>query len=184
MTNSKLERFKRGLFALKTRRFGNAAELMIQRLYDLEDSATTEYDKYDPVNRKRIEIKFSKASRKHKSSISSGNFIDSCLGAEDFRNTILALEDIGRVPFDSNIEQVKPQYFDVLYYGLFFSDCIAIYHIDSGSVKNLPEYSDKQHRGNKGEGQFHLNNRTINAHHIYLERILSYEALYNMFADR
>ena len=31
MTNSKLEQFKRGLFALNTRRFGNAAELIIQR---------------------------------------------------------------------------------------------------------------------------------------------------------
>ena len=52
--------------------------------------------------------------------------------------------------FDCNIQQVKTKEFDVLYYGLFFEDIIHNYRIKSDLVKNIPGYSDKQHRGNVG----------------------------------
>ena len=36
--------------------------------------------------------------------------------------------------FDSNIQQVKPQEFDVLYYGLFFADRVVIFRIRSSEI--------------------------------------------------
>lgn len=43
-------------------------------------------------------------------------------------------------------------------------------------------YSDKQHRKNKGEGQFHINNKTLQ-HHLdeYFEKEITFEDLYKMF---
>lgn len=67
---SLVDDFKRGIFSLNTRRFGNVAELMIQAMYDFDDApSTTKFDKYDSRNNARIEIKFSKASRKHKTQL-------------------------------------------------------------------------------------------------------------------
>lgn len=51
----------------------------------------------------------------------------------------------------------------------------------SEEVLDCPRYSDKQHRGNEGEGQFHLNESDIeyNRNH-FLERVLTYAELYNL----
>ena len=43
-------------------------------------------------------------------------------------------------------------------------------------------YSDHQHRGNQGEGQFHINNRTLETHlNKYIIKWLTYDELYNLF---
>ena len=68
--------------------------------------------------------------------------------------------------FDCNIQQIKNQYFDYLYYVLFFSDIIEFFRLIPGKIikDKAIGYSDKQHRGNKGEGQFHINQKNY-AHH-------------------
>ena len=178
---SLVDDFKRGIFSLNTRRFGNVAELMIQAMYDFEDApSTTKFDKYDSRNNARIEIKFSKASRKHKDTITRQNLVESCLNAPNFSNEIISSAQIDSVAFDSNIQQVKPTEFDVLFYGLFYSDRIDIYKVTSSEVHDLPNFSDKQHRGNTGEGQFHLNNNTIHMHDPYFVQSLSYKNLYQI----
>ena len=45
-----IDDFKEGIFALMTRRFGNLAEIMIQKIYNLDDSKKLEYDKIDKNN--------------------------------------------------------------------------------------------------------------------------------------
>jgi hypothetical protein len=40
----------------------------------------------------------------------------------------------------------------VLYYGLFFADCVKIFRIGSGEIGSDIYYSDKQHKGNVCEG--------------------------------
>ena len=43
-------------------------------------------------------------------------------------------------------------------------------------------YSDYQHRGNVGEGQFHINNTTLQNHlDKYLIKWIDYVELYNIF---
>lgn len=49
-------------------------------------------------------------------------------------------------------------------------------------MKNIPGYSDKQHRGNVGEGQFHINNKNISEHEKYLDKKVTYEELYELFS--
>lgn len=179
---SVVDDFKKGIFSLNTRRFGNVAELMIQELYGFDDAPnTTKFDKYDPRSKERIEIKFSKASKKHKEPITRENLIESCLNAHDFSNEIISSDQIDKVAFDSNIQQVKPNEFDILFYGLFYSNRIDIYKVRSNEVYYLPDYSDKQHRGNEGEGQFHLNNLTIKLHRPFFVYTLTYEDLFLKF---
>ena len=90
--------------------------------------------------------------------------------------------------FDCNIQQVKRVEFDVLYYGLFFSDFIKIFRIESLDIKENSRggriyYSDFQHKGNEGEGQFHINPNTFQIHlDYYLYKTLTYDELYQLLA--
>ena len=49
----------------------------------------------------------------------------------------------------------------IRYYGLFFADKILIFKMSSSEVLKCPGYSNKQHRNNIGEGQFHINNDNL-----------------------
>ena len=173
-----IERFKMGIFSLNTRRFGTLAELMIQLIYKLSDSKNLAFDKKDKQN-KKIEIKFSRVMKENEERIKIENVISQAKNAT-IKNRMIKSTD--RATFDCNIQQIKTKEFDVLYYGLFFEDKVLIYKIKSESVKSIPGYSDKQHRGNVGEGQFHINDINIGMHKKYLDKILTYEDLYEMFS--
>ena len=90
--------------------------------------------------------------------------------------------------FDCNIQQVKRREFDVLYYGLFFSDCIQIFRINRSEIKTCAEggdigYADKQHKGNKGEGQFHITEKNLQVHlEKYFHKTLTYDELFQLLA--
>ena len=56
--------------------------------------------------------------------------------------------------------------------------------MDSDEILDCPGYSDKQHRGNEGEGQFQLNESNIDYHRRhYLQRVLTYDELYKLFEE-
>lgn len=157
-----IKEFKDGIFDLRTRRFGTVAELMIKHLEGLDFSYKSEYDlKNDSCS--RVECKFSTVLRKSTTSITEDNVVEQILEARGEKRALRS-SDIVRTRFDCNIQQVKPSEFDLLYYGCFFYDKVFIFSVSSEDVKKLPNYSDKQHRGNVGEGQFHLNNQTIEYH--------------------
>lgn len=85
--------------------------------------------------------------------------------------------------FDCNIQQVKRKEFDRLLYGLFFADKIAVFELSNKEVMKVQGYSDFQHKGNKGEGQFHVNNDTIDYHmKTHLKEWITYEDVINMFS--
>ena len=175
---SEIEKFKFGIFSLHTRRFGTLAELMIQLLYKLSDSNSLAFDKKDKKN-KKVEIKFSRVMRKDDERIKVENAISQAKGA-NIKERMLKLDD--KASFDCNIQQIKTKEFDVLYYGLFFDDKVLIYKVKSEDVKKIPGYSNKQHRGNEGEGQFHINDTNIGIHNKYLDKTLSYDDLYEIFS--
>jgi hypothetical protein len=129
----------------------------------------------------KIEVKFSRATKENEARISENNVIEQCLAASSLENRILMSNETDYYSFDSNIQQVKPLCFDYLFYGLFFADYIEIYGINSADVANIPGFSGRQHYGNDGEGQFHLNERTISFHrdHYFLNE-LTYVELYNL----
>lgn len=176
-----IKEFRDGIFALRTRRFGTVAELMIEALYHFSRSHNQFHDRYDDVGNKRVEIKFSTVMKENDSRISFKNVIDQCKKA-NLGNRAMKSDEIYDYNFDCNIQQVKRNEFDTLYYGLFFADKIAIFKINSSDVSKCLGYSDKQHKGNIGEGQFHLNNTTIEYHLTqHLVQWLTYEELYNIF---
>lgn len=178
--NKLVEEFRDGIFALRTRRFGTVAEIMVKRLYDLDESGSLAYDKRDKHSKERIEIKFSTVMKENDDKIRDDNVIDQCKRA-NLANRAMKSSETSRYCFDCNIQQVKRKEFDLLYYGLFFLDKIEVYKMTSDEVVVCPGYSDKQHRGNEGEGQFHLNESNIEYHRKkFLERVLTYAELYNL----
>lgn len=179
-----IKEFRDGIFALRTRRFGTVAEIMIKRLYDLDESGSLAFDKRDRNSGDRIEVKFSTVMKENDDKIRDDNVIEQCKKA-NLANRAMRSSDTARYSFDCNIQQVKRREFDVLYYGLFFADQIEIYRMDSDEILDCPGYSDKQHRGNEGEGQFHLNDGNIEYHrHRFRQRVLTYAELFRLLNQK
>lgn len=176
-----IKEFRDGIFALNTRRFGTVAELMIEAVYRLSPAHNQFHDRYDNNSNSRVEIKFSRVLKNSEKKITISNVLDQCLKAAHPGSRALKSSETSQ-KFDSNIQQVKSNEFDTLYYGLFFIDRIAIFKMTADEVLHCEGYSNKQHKGNDGEGQFHLNNRTYNYHFKeHFEKWLTYEELYNIF---
>lgn len=173
-----------GIFANSTRRFGSIAELIIEKIFNLQKSRSIYYDRYDEKSNKRVEIKFSRALKLNESVITDKNIIDECKKA-NINNRLLMSDEIYGVNFDCNIQQVKTEDFDILYYGVFFLDRIAIFKMESNEIKYCPGFSNKQHKGNKGEGQFHLNHKTIKFHmKNNFDRWITYEDAVSLFSEK
>ena len=117
----------------------------------------------------------------NKETITAKNVVNQCIEA-NFGTRAMNSSDIHKYAFDCNIQQIKRKEFEILYYGLFFADRIDIFRMYSYEIISCPGYSDFQHKGNEGEGQFHLNQASIDYHmknnHI---KSLGYVELYNMF---
>ena len=176
--NFDITAFRDGIFALRTRRFGSVAEIMIKKLYGFDESKNLAFDKLDKKTGERVEVKFSTVMKANDDKINDENVIEQCLKA-NLANRAMRRTDVGNFEFDCNIQQVKRKEFDVLYYGLFFQDKIEIFKMASNQIMSCEGYSDKQHRGNEGEGQFHLNTTNLAYHEKnFLVRELSYQDLY------
>ena len=62
-----------------------------------------------------------------------------------------------------------------------FADCVKIFRIQSTEIGSSIHYSDKQHKGNVGEGQFHINQDTLQTHvDKYHYNTLTYDELLNL----
>lgn len=162
---------KDGIFRLHTRRFGTVAELIVQKVLDTSNSNVLNYDLVK--DGKRIECKFSRCQEENKLKINKDTVLDA-IYAESNRD--VAFEEYSTKNWDCNIQQVKKTQFDLLVYGIFFSDCLVIFSITPDLIDSSIGYSDKQHRGNTGEGQFHLTNKNLGYHlDNYLYKILTYK---------
>lgn len=172
-----VDEFRDGIFNLRTRRFGKVAEILIKKLLKVTEGTNQFHDLYDPTSDDRIEVKFSTVLKANESVITENNVIEQILDANVKRRAIKSTE-WEKHEFDCNIQQIKRAEFDVLYYGLFFEDRIVIFSQTSLEVGQCLGYSNKQHKGNVGEGQFHLNRATF-GYHIknHLKRWLTYDEL-------
>lgn len=171
---------REGIFALRTRRFGTVAELMIKRLVKLGKGQNQFHDLYDDADKKRIEVKFSTVMKGAETTVTEDTVLR-CIEEAIAANRMVVFDEWENFKFDCNIQQIKRVEFDVLYYGLFFADCIKIFRITSEEIGRQIAYSDKQHKGNEGEGQFHINKDTFQFHlNNYLYQTLTYEKLYEL----
>jgi hypothetical protein len=166
-----------GIFALYTRRLGSVAEVMVLRLAHLGKGKSLFHDLYDDVQQHRAEVKFSVVRKRAEIPVSEATVLQAIEGATS-EQRMVKFEDWASTDFDCNIEQIKRAEFDVLYYGLFFSDKVVLFKIMSGEIGPQIQYSDRQHKGNIGEGQFHINRRTMQVHlDRYHYRTLTYDEL-------
>lgn len=147
---------------LNTRKFGDVGEILMTKIIEgLEKSDDISYDK--KFKNKKCEIKVSRAFTKS-NPITEENICEILM--QD--NSVRIVEDKNKFKqkWDCNIQQIKTSCFDILWYSLFLKDMVYIFEISSESiVKDLNiHYSNKQHRGNTGEGQFHLKNSNLQYH--------------------
>ena len=164
---------------LNTRKFGDVGEILMSKIIKgLEKSDNLSYDK--KLGDQKGEVKVSRAFTRA-NPITEQNICEVLM--QD--NSVRLIEDKNKLEqrWDCNIQQVKTGCFDILWYGIFFKDMIYVFEIPSETISKDPniQYSDKQHRGNTGEGQFHLKNSNIQ-HHIdnYLYAKMDYEKLWDL----
>jgi hypothetical protein len=74
--------------------------------------------------------------------------------------------------FDMNFQQIKPACCDVFVWVGVWRDAIRYWVLASKDVGESPYFSDRQHRGNIGEGQLHIKKENI-------EHFSKYEARSN-----
>ena len=181
------ETLREGIFALRTRRVGSVAECMVKRLRKYGKAKSIFHDLFDEQTRQRIEVKFSTVGKKAKHTVTEHTVLQCIEDAISEREPI-PFSEWRNHKFECNIQQVKRRKFDVLYYGLFFSDCVKIFRIGKSDIKTRKEggdigYSDKQHEGNVGEGQFHLTEKNLQIHlEKYFFKTLTYDELYQLLA--
>ena len=85
------------------------------------------------------------------------------------------------------MQQIKTNLFSTLWYSLFFEDKVLLFKIKNDVIREDSNihYSDKQHRKNEGEGQFHITNKNIQYHvDNYLVKILTYEEVYEKLGKK
>lgn len=181
------ETLRLGIFALRTRRVGSVAECMVKRLRKYGKAKSLFHDLFDEQTGQRIEVKFSTVQQKAKRTVTDETVLQCLEDAIAEREPVL-FSGWQNNRFDCNIQQVKRREFDVLYYGLFFSDRVQIFRISSSDIKTRTEggdigYSDKQHKGNIGEGQFHITEKNLQIHlDKYFHKTLTYDELYRLLA--
>lgn len=132
------------------------------------------------LDNQRCEIKISRAILKQSSKLS---FSEKLLSENITKFVNLDSNE----KFDCNIQQVKPKCFDIIIYGIFFNDKIYLFKTDSNTIqtdKNIG-YVDKQHRGNVGEGQFHIKRNNVQYHiDNFLYKTLSWDELVEIIKEK
>lgn len=187
---NEIEQFRQGIFALRTN-FGELAQLMIQKDMNLLPSTDNSYDLTDS-NGNRIEVKFSRAYKKNVP-LTEKNAVQICSNCGAMVYTSEEAEST-YADYDCNIQQLKPDCFDFLYYGIFFADKIEIFcaprsvfpdSLESfladkeAAREKIPSYS-RQHKGGE-ECQFHMKKKNHHQHHAYYHvKDLTYEELYDL----
>jgi hypothetical protein len=156
------EQLREAMFSLNTRRMGTVAEEICARRYGLNPSHHRYHDLYDARSQQRVEVKFSTVLAALQPM--DRRCILESISADMAANRRVSFEHHDHHTWDCNIQQVKPMEFDRLYYGLFFQDCVKIFLIGSSEIGKHMGFNDKQHKGNVGEGQFHVNDRNLDMH--------------------
>lgn len=135
------------LYDLSSKKFGSVwAETHIKTVVpNLLASTSSDFDFLLPPENIRIEVKASRAT----DSKSNQSFTEkSLLFSSDKK-------------YDMNFQQIKPRLCDVFIWVGIWRDLIQYWVLSSFEVEHNSNYSDKQHKGNVGEGQLHIKPQNI-----------------------
>ena len=176
------------IFSLHTRKFGNVVEKLVETIliefgFIVKKSTDLSYDRQ--INSSNDEIKGSRVLGKSVLNLENKNIIESLFSHDT--NRFVNIENSSETEWDCNIQQIKLELFNTLWYVLFFGDCVAVFKIERDNIvndKNI-SYSNKQHRGNEGEGQFHVTNKNIKYHlDNFLVKTITYNEVYNKLNEK
>ena len=176
------------IFSLHTRKFGNVVEKLVETIliefgFIVKKSTDLSYDRQ--INSSNDEIKGSRVLGKSVLNLENENIIESLFSHDT--NRFVNIENSSETEWDCNIQQIKLELFNTLWYVLFFGDCVAVFKIERENIvndKNI-SYSNKQHRGNEGEGQFHVTNKNIKYHlDNFLVKTITYNEVYNKLNEK
>jgi hypothetical protein len=171
------------IFSLKTRKFGKVVEKLVEKIlveFEFIVGPPKDLSHDIIINNSKDEIKGSRVCGKSVLILDDDDIIGSLMSHET--DKIINLNESYEIEWDCNIQQIKVKFFNTLWYVLFFGDCVTIFKIDHDQIINDKKisYSDKQHRGNEGEGQFHVTNKNIKYHlDNYLVTTITYDEVYN-----
>lgn len=198
---AEIEQFKNGIFALRTN-FGELAQLMIMKRYHLQKSTSKDYDLVELDEMEHIipvEVKFARAY-KNPTSINESNVLYICSNCSV---DIYSSNAPDQTDLFCNIQQIKPDLFKKLYYGIFWSDKVEIFCIDENKHHLFPDslshfttdevyrkeirkkipYFYLQH--NKKDYQFHLKKKSLTTHRRdFSKESLTYEQLFDLFSAK
>jgi len=182
-SEAELDEFRDGILHLQTRRFATVTELMIRGMTGAGDALNQHHDLFDTRSGQRIEVKFCVVRQRADARITAANVLD-VVSSASAQNRRVSFEDWEFHQFGCNIQQVKREDFDVLYYGLFFEDAVVVFRIPAAMVGERIHYSRTQHKGNTGEGQFHITHHNLQLHlDNFHECTLSYVQVHSILRD-
>lgn len=177
-----LQRFRQSIFSLSNKRFGTLAEIAVSKLLQFDPSNSVYYDLSDKTDGvERVEVKFSRAVSNHKSKFNAETLLEEL--ARDPIDRAFSYDEWRETDFSCNIQHVKPTEFDVLIYGIFFSDRVLVFLLTPKDLSGPVIRLSRQSLGNELEGQFSINARTLQEHldkHYLLT--LSYADLLTLFS--
>ena len=162
-----IAKLKQVLLDLPPRTFGTVGEMILKKYLENKGLIVTKSDSihYDKnVDGETTEDKASRIKKSQKFNSNCENLYEELLSYEKSR--FLKESELNDFDWDCNIQQVKFKFFKNLYYMLFCDDKIFIFKITPEELKNDTKvaYSDKQHAGNVGEGQFHIKKNNFKHH--------------------
>lgn len=88
-------------------------------------------------------------------------------------------------PFLCNIQQIRSEYTDTLWYGVFFHEGLYLHKATLNNLKADPNirFIGYQHTGNGDEGQIYITRDSFEKHAPYLFKVLTYDAIYDIIKD-
>jgi len=181
VSNEDLSKMKASIIGMGPKNIGGFLEKILLRFYNIDEFGNTNSENDGIHQTEKIEIKSSRALHQEKTKMKTGfDFL------KNYNRRLLSINELTNLSFDCNMQQVKPEYFDKIYYGILTENGFLVFKMNKMvllSDKNI-SYSDKQHRGNFGEGQFHVKKSNIKYHMLhYYEGCISWYNIIKILKD-
>lgn len=103
-----------------------------------------------------------------------------------FNKTFISIDGILKESFVTNIQQIKTNGFDELYYSLFFKEGIIIFKINYNDIindKNI-KFNFTQPSGNTIKGQFQITKKSLPYHiDTYFHDIMKWDEFFKLLKE-
>jgi hypothetical protein len=168
------ETVRNSIFLASSRTYSETyMEPLLRRKYNLTKSVDNSHDAINQF-KEHGELKSSKTLRKVYPKRKEKSLLNQIISIQETTETnrMIPFADCKTADYLSNIQNIKRDDFEYMYYVLLFEDCAKIFFIKSEDVEKVPNWSPKHGRydelGKSGQFpidksniQYHLNNHLI-----------------------